>query len=48
MRRFEEALAAFEGAPQDAVRQIYKARCERFIKFPPAFEWEPIETLDEK
>ncbi|MES2130632.1 MAG: adenylate/guanylate cyclase domain-containing protein [Pseudomonadota bacterium] len=48
LRKFGEALAAFEGAAPDAVRQIYMARCERFIKFPPAFEWEPIETLDEK
>ncbi len=45
---FETALAHFMALPQDAISEMYRERCERFIKDPPAPDWDAIETLDEK
>jgi adenylate cyclase len=45
---FDKALACFTALPQDAVSEMYRERCTRFIKNPPPPDWDAIETLDEK
>lgn len=46
--RFEESLQAFLALPEDAVSLLYRARCAKMLKYPPAEDWDAIETLDEK
>lgn len=46
--KFEAAQAAFISLPQDAVTELYRGRCARFLKHPPDPDWDAIETLDEK
>ncbi|MEN9866139.1 MAG: hypothetical protein RL748_1729 [Pseudomonadota bacterium] len=45
---FDSALAQFLALPQDAVSEMYRGRCARFLKHPPDPDWDAIETLDEK
>jgi adenylate cyclase len=45
---FEAALSSFMALPQDAVTELYRGRCARFLKHAPDPDWDAIETLDEK
>jgi adenylate cyclase len=45
---FEAALQAWKGATDDAVTMLYRSRCERYLRQPPADGWDAVETLDEK
>jgi adenylate cyclase len=45
---FSAAQQAFLALPEDTVNLLYRARCARFLKHPPAGDWDAIENLDEK
>lgn len=45
---FASALRGFLALPEDAVSLLYRARCAKLQKYPPASDWDAIETLDEK
>lgn len=45
---FMQAQQAFVALPEDAVSILYRARCAKFLKHPPATDWDAIENLEEK
>lgn len=45
---FMQAQKAFVALPEDAVSLLYRARCAKFLKHPPATDWDAIENLEEK
>ncbi|WP_338847193.1 adenylate/guanylate cyclase domain-containing protein [Massilia sp. W12] len=45
---FDAAFAAFCALEDDAVTELYRARCARFLKDPPQEDWDAVETLDQK
>lgn len=48
LRDFAAALQLFEALPQDAVTQLYLARCRRHLAEAPSEAWDAVETLTEK
>jgi adenylate cyclase len=51
-RRFEEALAAFEGLlrdhPEDGPARVYVGRCRELLASPPPAAWDGVHVLHEK
>jgi adenylate cyclase len=47
-RKFSEAMAIFEGNPDDPPSQVYVERCELFLAEPPPPDWNGVWRMKEK
>ncbi len=43
--KFDDALRAFDAGPRDALAELYRGRCTRYLVQPPGADWDGVTTF---